>query len=197
VTGINSSTQGFQNQLEFSNFIGNYDVYGIEVLTQKKINHFITWLSYAYNDNNYNFPSITQTEFSNNFELKHVVSWAGTYEINNLKIALGSKWYSGRPETTPSSLEINKSNPSNPTIDYNSPNNKNLDNFFQVNFSITYKWETSSKTQYKLGLSVINIFNRQNEISEYYRINPTTNSIEDVKTYSLERTPNLSFRVSF
>jgi hypothetical protein len=197
VIGINSSTQGFQNQLEFSNFVGNYDVYGIEVLTQKKINHFITWLSYAYNDNNYHFPSVTQTEFSNNFELKHVVSWAGTYEINNLKIALGSKWYSGRPETTPSSLEINKSNPSNPTIDYNSPNNKNLGNFFQVNFSITYKWETSSKTQYKLGLSVINVFNRQNEISEYYRINPTTNSIEDVKTYSLERTPNLSFRVIF
>lgn len=197
VTGISSSTQGFQNQLEFANSIGNYDVYGIEALAQKKISHFITWLSYGYNNNNYHFPTISQTEFSNNFELKHVVSWAGTYEIKNLKIALGSKWYSGRPETTPSSLEINKSNPSNLTIDYNAPNNKNLDDFFQVNFSTTYKWETSNKTQYKLGLSVINVFNKKNEISEYYRINPTTNSIEDVKTYSLERTPNVSFRVQF
>ena len=197
VTGISSSTQGFQNQLEFANSIGNYDVFGMEALAQKKISHFITWLSYAYNNNNYHFPTISQTEFSNNFELKHVVSWAGTYEIKNLKIALGSKWYSGRPETTPSSLEINKSNPSNLTIDYNSPNNKNLEDFFQVNFSTTYKWESSNKTQYKLGLSVINVFNKKNEISEYYRINPTTNSIEDVKTYSLERTPNVSFRVQF
>jgi hypothetical protein len=197
VTGINSSTQGFQNQLEFSNIIGDYEVYGIETLVQKKINHFITWLSYAYNDNNYHFPSVDQTDFSNNFELKHVVSWAGTYEVKNLKIALGSKWYSGRPETTPSNLDINNSNPLNPTIDYNSPNNKNLEDFFQVNFSTTYKWESSNNTQYKLGLSVINVFNRKNEISEYYRINPTTNSIEDVKTYSLERTPNLSFRVIF
>lgn len=197
VTGINSSTQGFQNQLEFANIIGNYEVFGIETLVQKKINHFITWLSYAYNDNNYHFPRVNQTEFSNNFELKHVVSWAGTYEIKNLKIALGSKWYSGRPETTPSSLEINRSNPLNPSIDYNLPNNKNLEDFFQVNFSTTYKWETANKTQYKLGLSVINVFNKKNEISEYYRINPTTNSIEDVKTYSLERTPNVSFRVLF
>lgn len=197
VTGISSSTQGFQNQLEFANSIGNYDVFGMEALAQKKISHFITWLSYAYNNNNYHFPTISQTEFSNNFELKHVVSWAGTYEIKNLKIALGSKWYSGRPETTPSSLEINKSNPSNLTIDYNSPNNKNLEDFFQVNFSTTYKWESSNKTQYKLGLSVINVFNKKNEISEYYRINPTTNSIEDVKTYSLERTPNVSFRIQF
>lgn len=197
VTGINSSTQGFQNQLEFSNIIGDYDVYGMEALLQKKIYHFITWLSYAYNDNNYHFPSVNQTEFSNNFELKHVVSWAGTYEFKNLKIALGSKWYSGRPETTPSSLDINYSNPLSPTIDYNSPNNKNLEDFFQVNFSTTYRWDSSNKTQYRVGISVINVFNRQNEISEYYRINPTTNSIEDVKTYSLERTPNISFRVIF
>jgi hypothetical protein len=197
VNGINSSTQGFQNQLEFANIIGDYAVFGVETLVQKKINHFITWLSYAYNDNNYHFPSVNQTEFSNNFELKHVVSWAGTYEFKNLKIALGSKWYSGRPETTPSSLDINRSNPLNPTIDYNSPNNKNLEDFFQFNFSTTYKWESSNKIQYKLGLSVINVFNRQNEISEYYRINTTTNSIEDVKTYSLERTPNVSFRVLF
>ncbi|MBX9808438.1 MAG: TonB-dependent receptor [Flavobacteriaceae bacterium] len=197
VTGINSSTQGFQNQLEFSNIIGDYEVYGTEALIQKKINHFITWISYAYNDNNYHFSGINQTDFSNNFELKHVVSWAGTYEVKNLKIALGSKWYSGRPETTPSNLDINNSDPSNPTIDYNSPNNKNLEDFFQVNFSTTYKWESPNKTQYKVGLSVINVFNRHNEISEYYRINPVTNSIEDVKTYSLERTPNLSFRVIF
>ncbi|NDP27132.1 MAG: TonB-dependent receptor [Flavobacterium sp.] len=197
VTGINSSTQGFQNQLEFANMIGYYEIFGVETLVQKKINHFITWLSYAYNDNNYHFPTVNQAEFSNNFELKHVVSWAGTYEIKNLKIALGSKWYSGRPETTPSSLEINNSNPFNPTIDYNSPNNKNLEDFLQFNFSTTYKWESSNKTQYRLGLSVINVFNRKNEISEYYRINTTTNSVEDVKTYSLGRTPNVSFRVLF
>ncbi|MBC7846382.1 MAG: TonB-dependent receptor [Flavobacterium sp.] len=195
VTGINSSGQGFQNQLEFAKINGDYDVLGSEILVQKKINHFITWLSYAYNDNNYHFPGMEQTEFSNNFELKNVVSWAGTYDIGNLKIALGSKWYSGRPITTP--IGIDNSDSLNPTIEYNTPNNKNLDDFFQVNFSTTYKWESSNNTQYKLGLSIINVFDKQNEISEYYRINPTTNTIEDVKTYSLERTPNLSFRVAF
>jgi hypothetical protein len=197
VTGINSSSQGFQNQLEFVNINGDYEVFGTEFLVQKKINHFITWLSYAYNDNNYHFPNIDQTEFSNNFELKHVVAWSGIYEIQNFRIALGSKWYSGRPETTPSTYVINNSDPTNPTIDYNTPNNKNLNNFFQVNFSTTYKWESSNNLEYKLGFSVLNVFNRKNEINEYYRINKVSNSIEDVKTYSIERTPNLSFRVSF
>ncbi|WP_310560597.1 TonB-dependent receptor [Flavobacterium sp.] len=197
VRGISSSTQGFQNQLEFANIIGDYVVVGTELLLQKKINHFITWLSYAYNNNNYHFPTIEQIKFSNNFELDNVISWAGTYEFKHLKLALGSKWYSGRPETTPSTFEINKSNPSNPTIDYNTPNNKHIEDFFQVNFSTTYELAGSNKTQYKLGLSIINLFNKKNEISEYYRINTITNSIEEVKTYSLERTPNVSFRVVF
>lgn len=197
VQGINSSSQGFQNQLEFIKINGSYEVFGTEMLLQKKINRFISWISYAYNDNNYNFPNSTQTEFSNNFELKHVVSWAGTYETQNLKLALGSKWYSGKPETSPITDAINYSDPTNPTIDYNTPNHKNLDYFFQVNFSATYKWESPNETQYKLGFSVLNVFNRKNEINEYYRINTTTNSIEDVKTFSLGRTPNLSLRVSF
>lgn len=210
VTGINSSSQGFQNQFEFLKVNGGYEVFGAELLLQKKINHFITWLSYTYNDNNYLFTNldsgfesnpgqpetdIDQTQFTNNFQQKYAMSWAGTYEIRNFKIALGSKWYSGRPETTP--IGINNSNPSSPTIDYNSPNNKKLDNFFQVNFSTTYKWESPGKIQYKIGFSVSNVLNRKNEINEYYRINTTTNSIEDVKTFSLERTPNLSFRVIF
>ncbi|WP_035667856.1 TonB-dependent receptor [Flavobacterium sp. 83] len=194
VTGITSASQGFQNQLEFLKINGNYEVLGTEILLQKKINHFLTWFSYTYNNNNYNFPSFTPPFFSNNFEMNHVFSWAGIYEKNNIKIALGSKWYSGRPETTPMNTEINTSNPA---INYNTPNNKNLSSFFQVNFSSTYKWETSKGIQYKLGLSILNVLNRKNEISEYYRISTLTNSIEEIKTFSLQRTPNLSFRASF
>ncbi|MFV5700195.1 carboxypeptidase-like regulatory domain-containing protein [Flavobacterium sp. ZT3R17] len=197
VTGINSSSQGFQNQLEFVKTNGDYEVLGIEILVQKKINHFITWLSYTYNNNNYHFPDLKQPVFSNNFKLDQIISWAGIYERKNLKIALGSKWYSGKPKTTPMSSAINYSNSSNPKIDYNIPNNKVLDDFFQVNFSTTYKWKSLNEIQYKLGFSVLNVFNRKNEINEYYRINTITNSIEDVKTFSLRRTPNLSFRITY
>lgn len=197
VTGINSSSQGFQNQLELVKINGDYTIWGSEMLIQKKINHFTTWLSYAYNNNNYHFLDINQNEFPNNFELTHFVSWAGTYEIKKLKMALGSKWHTGKPETTPLTNEIDNSNPSNPKITYNTPNNKNLNDFFQISFSTTYKWETFNKTEYNLGFSVINVTNRKNEINEFYKINSTSNTIEDVKTYSLDRTFNLSLRVSF
>lgn len=194
VAGITTSSQGFQNQLEFVRTTGDYEIWGTEMLVQKKMNHFLTWLSYTYNHNNYHFSNYEFPVFPNNFELMHSISWAGIYEKNNFKIALGTKWTSGRPKTSPDDSRINFSDP---VLIYNKPNNTNLHIFSQVNISSTYKWETTNGIQYKLGLSILNILNRKNEISEYYRISSLTNSIEEVETFSLQRTPNMSFRVSF
>ncbi|XDZ56343.1 TonB-dependent receptor [Flavobacterium tructae] len=194
VSGIITSSQGFQNQLEFVRMTGDYEVLGTEMLIQKKMNHFLTWLSYTYNHNNYYFSNFEPPSFPNNFEVMHTVSWAGIYEKNNFKIALGTKWSSGRPKTSPDFSQINLSDP---VLVYNKPNNTNVHIFSQVNISSTYKWETANGIQYKLGLSILNILNRKNEISEYYRVSSLTNSIEEVETFSLQRTPNMSFRVSF
>ncbi|WP_234984750.1 carboxypeptidase-like regulatory domain-containing protein [Flavobacterium sp. CF108] len=194
VVGITTSSQGFQNQLEFVKITGDYEVWGTEMLIQKKMNHFLTWLSYTYNHNNYKFSTYEYPIFPNNFELMHTASWAGIYEKNNFKIALGTKWTSGRPKTPPDNSQIDHSNP---ILVYNRPNSSNVHIFSQVNFSSTYKWETANGIQYKLGISILNILNRKNEISEYYRISSLTNSIEEVETFSLQRTPNMSFRVSF
>lgn len=194
VTGITTSSQGFQNQLEFVRTTGGYEIWGTEMLVQKKINHFLTWLSYTYNENNYHFANYEYPRFPNNFELTHTLSWAAIYEKNNFKIALGTKWTSGRPKTSPDLSQIDLSNP---VLVYNKPNNSNLNMFSQVNLSSTYKWETADGIQYKIGISILNILNKRNEISEYYRMNSLTNSIEEVDTFSLQRTPNLSFRISF
>lgn len=194
VTGITTSSQGFQNQLEFVKTTGDYEIWGAEMLVQKKMNHFLTWLSYTYNHNNYHFPRYEFPVFPNNFELMHSVSWAGIYEKNNFKIALGTKWTSGRPKTSP---DISQIDLANPVLVYTKPNSTNLHIFSQVNISSTYKWETEKGIQYKLGISILNILNRKNEISEYYRVSTITNSIEEVETFALQRTPNMSFRVSF
>jgi hypothetical protein len=194
VSGIITPSQGFQNQLEFVQITGDYEIWGTEMLVQKKMNHFLTWLSYTYNHNNYYFSHYEYPSFPNNFELMHTVSWAGIYEKDSFKIALGTKWSSGRPKTTPDLSQIDLSDP---VLVYNKPNNTNVHIFSQVNISSTYKWETENGIQYKLGVSILNVLNRKNEISEYYRISSLTNSIEEVETYSLQRTPNVSFRVSF
>ena len=193
VTGITTSSQGFQNQLEFVRTTGSYEVLGTEILVQKKLNHFLAWMSYTYNDNNYHFPNYEYTRFPNNFELSHTLAWAATYEKNNFKIALGAKWSSGRPKTD---LDQSQIDSANPVLVYQKPNSDNLHIFSQINLSSTYKWESANKVQYRLGISILNILNRKNEIDENNRINALTNSIEKVETFALQRTPNVSFRIS-
>ncbi|MNK16413.1 TonB-dependent Receptor Plug Domain protein [compost metagenome] len=198
VKGITTIGQGFQDQLEQRNDIGSYTVFGSEFLVQKQFKGFYAWLSYGFNNNNYRFEAFSSEKFPSNFEISHTINTAAIYEWKNFKIALGSKWFTGRPITLPLSGNPSINRPAaNSQIVYASPNSSNLDNFFQVNFSASYVIKSTKNSQLQLGISVINIFNRQNIINRYYRINGDTNGIEVVNTYALERTPNALIKFSF
>ncbi|MFC6096687.1 TonB-dependent receptor plug domain-containing protein [Flavobacterium qiangtangense] len=197
VTGISTRSQSFQNQLEFTKLNGDYSVLGSEILVQRNFEKFHTWISYSLSNSNYTFDSYFPEEFSNNFQIVHSVSWAGIYEWKNIKIALGSKWNSGRPETTPLlSNMLDFSNPVKPKINYNLPNNNSLSDYFQVNFSAGYLWKFSEKSNLDIGISVLNILNKKNIINRYYRINQQE-FVQSVNTFSLKRTPNISLKYNF
>ena len=197
ITGITSTSQGFQNQFEFIKTTGDYMVLGSEVLVQKNFKQFYSWVSYSFNDNNYLFDALSNTEFANNLELIHSVSWAGIYDWHNLKIALGSKWHSGKPFTTPSTNSVDYTDPANPIIEYNSPNSSRLKEYVQLNFSASKEWNLSKKTTMQTSISVLNILNTKNVINRFYRVNTSENTIESVDTYSLERTPNVNIKINF
>ncbi len=197
VKGITTYGQAFQDQLELIQASGSYTVVGTEFLVQKQFRGFYAWLSYTWNDNNYSFDNIVPDRFPGSFEIRHTVNSAAIYEWHNFKIALGSKWYTGKPVTPPLSRTVADVGNNTPGIIYASPNSDNIGNFFQVNFSASYVCKITEKTQLQLGLSVLNIFNRENIINRYYRINTASNAIEVVNTYSIERTPNALIKFSF
>lgn len=194
ITGITTSSQGFQNQFELEKSVGDYQVFGTEFLIQKSFNQFYTWLSYSYNDNKYDFNQLTNFNFPNNFEVTHAISWAGIYEWKQVKIALGTKWHTGRPITTPIVFSVTETNPN---IVYNSPNNSKLKNYFQVNFSASKNWTLSEKMKLETAVSILNLLNTKNSINRFYRVNSANNSVESVDTFSLEMTPNFNIKLSF
>lgn len=193
VTGITTSSQGFQNQFEFVKSTGAYEIIGSEFLIQKNFGKFYTWLSYCYNDNKYIYASLTPAEFMNNFELKHSISWAGIYEWNSFKLALGCKWHTGKPITTPKTIVLNSNN----SIEYNNPNNAKLPDFFQLNFSASRNWKITDKVFLQTNISILNLLNTKNSINRFYRINTANNTIESLTNYALDLTPNANIKVSF
>ena len=194
ITGISTSSQAFQNQFEFVKTIGNYQVLGTELLVQKNFGKFYSWLSYSYNDNIYFFKETSPQNFNNNFELKHSISWAAIYEWKTIKFALGCKWHTGKPITTPISTTVDATNP---VIVYHSPNNDELNDFFQLNFSASKNWKINDKISLETNASVLNLLNKKNSVNRFYRINSTNNTVESVNTYALELTPNVNVKLSF
>ncbi|WP_274473744.1 TonB-dependent receptor plug domain-containing protein [Mangrovimonas aestuarii] len=192
VDGISTRSQGFQNQYQYTQTIGQYNIKGIDLLVNKQFRQFSTWFSYSLSQNNYKFPSLNSGEdFPNNLDLQHIFSGAGTYTINSFKVALGVNWHSGKPFTTP----LNFTAP-NGVIQYNPPNTDRLEDYFRTDISATYKVKLNKKTEAILGASVWNIFNRKNIINSYYAVGDD-GIVNKIDISALGLTPNVSLRVNF
>ena len=197
VNGISTATQGFQNQDQFNGEIGKYDVSGIEFLINKKTATYSTWFSYAYNTNNYTFENITPNRFPNNLDIRHTITFAGTYTYKNFRMGLGANYHTGRPYTKPQ--EGNNAiilNVFPNRINYEEPNSSRLPYYLRADASFVYNFKLGTGIKSSVGASVLNILNKKNILNTYYRINDQ-NEIETVERISLGITPNFSFRMSF
>ncbi len=197
VDGITSMSQGFQNQYEFVKTNGNYTVYGTEFLIQKQFRPITAWISYTFQENNYDFKTLNTTAFPNNFEIKHTIKSAIISDFKNIKLAIGAQWFTGKPTTLPISTTPIYTDPETPTVGYQSPNSSNLEDYFQVNFSGAYAFNIGKKSTLNLGFSIQNVLNNKTSINQHYRINNNTNVVEQINTFSLERTPNAFLRFTF
>jgi len=193
VEGITSRSQGFQNQFQFENDIGRYQVKGVDFLINKQFETFSTWLSYSFSNNDYTFENLNNNNtFRNNLDIRHSATFASTYSINNLNLALGFNWHSGKPTTLPSEVQ----NTSNSVIEYKSPNSSNLSNYFRTDISATYQLKFGNKLDASIGASIWNLFDRKNVINTYFATDENDDIIT-VDNLSLGITPNISFRVRF
>jgi hypothetical protein len=196
VHGINVNTQGFQNQNQFDGEVGSYAIKGIELLLNKKTNTYSTWLSYTFNQNDYNFNTLVPSTFPNNLDITHAVTLAYNYTYRNLKLGVGLNYRSGRPFTVP-----NATNPVDDSvvpnqIVYQDPNSNRLSEYFRADFSAIYDFSLNDKIKASAGVSVLNFTNRRNNLNTFFRLDEA-NDIERVERVSLGVTPNASFRIRF
>lgn len=198
VEGITTRSQGFQNQYQFVNAIGEYKVKGVDFLINKQFSSFSTWLSYSIAKNDYTFDDLNNGQsFPNNLDIRHAATFAGTYSVKDFKVALGVNWHTGKPNTIPSETQ----NPFNNNIEYDTPNSERLNDYVRTDFSTTYSFDLSPNTTAIIGASIWNLFNKKNVINTYYTIDnysaDVENNIKTVDNLSLGITPNVSLRVHF
>ncbi|WOD42946.1 TonB-dependent receptor [Hwangdonia lutea] len=199
VDGITASNQGFYNNFQYINATGSYHVKGIEFLMNKSADTYSAWVSYTYSVNDYEFESITPSVFPNNVDVRHSVSLAFNYDIiDNLKVSVGGVYRSGAPYTKPVEGNETIQNGNNTVVNYDLPNNENLDDFIRLDASLKYNFNLSNTANGAISLGVINVMNKKNSINRYYEVHPEdSNSVVQIDNKSLGLTPNLSFRINF
>jgi hypothetical protein len=196
VESISSSSQGFQNQLEFLRLSGNYEVFGVELLAQKRVNQFIFWVNFSIMDNSYDFESFDPQQFANNFEIRQSSAFGISYDSDELKLSFGGRYFSGKPTT-----DIDLENPilspqTNPSLNFLSPNEANLRDYFQLNFTGSYTFNLDT-TALETGLSILNLLNSNTLTNQFFRLDESGSTVENIRVRNLELTPNLFLTYRF
>jgi hypothetical protein len=199
VDGITAANQGFYNNTQNFNSIGNYEVKGIELLINKQRKKISTWFSYTYSINEYTFDVFNPKTFTNSLDLSHSLSAAFNYNINkNLKVSLGSILRSGKPYTKPVKGNETIQNGNRTIVNYDNPNKERLANFFRLDFSGSYKFNFIKKVKAIVRIGFTNITDKKNILDSYYIVDTKSeNNVSRVNNFSLPFTPNLSFRIRF
>lgn len=192
IEGITARSQGFQNQYEFIRSVGDYTVSGLEFLVNKRFANISTWLSYSYTNNKYTFEAFKEREFPNNIDITHSITWGGAYSFKGFKIATGLNWNSGLPTTRPVISEPVVEE----EINYGTANSDRLKEYFRLDFSAVYDFNLTKRIKAHTGVSIWNITNNKNTVTNYYSLNKEKIPEETRKT-TLGVTPNVVFRVSF
>ncbi len=199
--GITSLMRGFNDQIEGLSS-GKSKTEGMELLLKKEINNFYTTISYALTNNKFEFVTENnRLEFQGNFDIRHYLSVINSIKIKNIELSLGWRYKSPRPYTPANGLIGDNAN--NIKIDYGQINSERLSDYnrFDISSSYTFKPFSNKKIKGKLGLSVLNILNQENNISRSHRIVVDIENkgykIREVNKFSIRRTPNFSFRLEF
>ncbi len=199
VEGINTGNLGFRNQLQDTNFTGEYNVKGAEVSLNKKLKDANIWLSYTYQDNTYSFKQLQPQTFRNNLDTNHSLTLAGSFDYRNFSFSVGNTFKSGLPYTSPVAGNSISTIAGVSRINFNTPNNETLPSYFRSDFSASYAVKLDETFRGKINIAVLNILNKNNSLNRYYILEniegvPTLRRVDE---FSLGLTPNISVQLLF
>ncbi|WP_299226190.1 TonB-dependent receptor [uncultured Psychroserpens sp.] len=192
IDNITALSLGFLNPENSQFNIGEQHSFGIDVFLRKRLNRFNSWISYSFNTSESKYQNLNNDKFfTSRSNVIHAVTTSISYKVSNLQFALGWRWQTGKPYTE-STVGVDG-------FTFNDGiNTKRLPDYHRLDFSSTYSFNLSknSPTKGKIGLSIRNVYNKENLISrEYLGNNDFENEIELIDKFSLGFTPNLMFRL--
>ncbi len=202
ITTLSPQLNTVSNVLGFTK--GSSSIKGVDVLIKKKWSNFNTWLNYSFGDARNHFPEISEETISARNDIRHNFNIITSYGLNNFQVSLNANYHSGLPYTLPD-LVFNFEDPqAEPPflylLDYPEFNAERLKPYARIDFNFNYrlKFKKFKRLQSEISLSIINLFNTQNELTREYFVNYNEQtdgySLGSISKLLLDRTPLLLVR---
>ena len=186
---------------EYKLYRGERFVKGLDLMLSYKNKNYSAWLAYTLSQSLDSYKSLFKGEsFASEDDRRHQVKWIQNYGVGRFTFTNNIIYASGRRFLSLDDLKE--------LLDRNNLDARNLFNnlpdYFRVDLGVEYGFNIR-KTEAQFGVSVFNIFNRQNlrYIQYAYRIEDQgpggnlNSQILGAEAELLDRTVNLHFQLTF
>jgi hypothetical protein len=166
---------------------------GVDILLQKKFGNYTGWVAYTLGEAVNNYEVYGANDFYASNDVRHEFKTVHLYKWNRFDFSATFIYASGRPYTAPSGA-YSVTLLDGTTQNYFSVSGKNqfrLPAYHRFDMGITYNYGAKGSGNGSIGLSLFNIYNRQNVWYKNYEISDNTIIATDVKYLGF--TPNLTF----
>ena len=180
-------------------YYGEEERIGVDLLLKKRIDNYRFWAGYSLSKTISTFPLIQDSYYSGNYDQRHVFNLSQTLKVGNFEFALGWNYATGRPFTR---LFRDDNDLDGTVTDPKGINSSRHRDYHRLDTSATYRFKLDKEKDWNgmIGISIRNVYNRYNVISQSYR--STTDEsfnffIVGLDNQSLRFTPDLVLRFNF
>ncbi|CAM3293143.1 TonB-dependent receptor plug domain-containing protein [Flavobacterium longum] len=191
--GVTSRTFGFLHRYDAQVRRGEGFTKGFDVLLQKSAPSWRMWLTYTFQDSQNRYGGIENGNyFPISSDITHAVTVSYFKQWGNWSASVGWFWNTGKPYST---LDDDGQ--------VNAFNSKRLPVYHRLNVSGSYTFRWNGMQSGKVGISVLNLYDRRSVISREFDRDAA--DVFDVATsgfvardyHSLGFTPNFFLRLNF
>lgn len=181
--------------------IGSGEAWGIDVLLKKQWGNYQAWASYSHSRVFYSFEVFNDFEpFAAPQDYPHSLSIMQQWTHKRWDVSLSWKYGSGRAYTSAEDLEV-LGDDAFPIYNYDNVNGDRLPVYHRMDASVLFRFTgRNQRMEGKLGLSVLNLYNRRNILSRqyfaFYNDEEEEFQLEILDRAMLGWTPNLLFRIA-
>lgn len=198
---LNTNANDFQELLSD----GDGSVWGMDFLVRLHKGPFSGWIGYTLSQVLNVFPEINgDEEFAADHDHLHEFKTVLSYELDQWEFSASWVFASGKPYSKPAGIDslVGDAGEVFYELNFSQLNNLRLPAYHRLDANVAWKFGMGSRVKGRVGISLFNIYNRDNIRDRNYSIEYPENDTDPLEVVRIDRnllgfSPNLFLRMSF